>query len=510
MSNTVSTLSSKVGKGIASGLAAQAVTVLLGLMIVPYMVRMLGNASYALLSFSLTFIGYMAYVDLGLSNSMVRFLAEYDGSGDIDGKRKVLSTCICLYPLLGLSAGAILALLTPYFVTRVLTLPPQLYSTALAAFYITAVGLPIVLIKAYFEAIPLAHQRVTTLNTLNVLVNGTKLAASAVLLYTGFGLVAIVTANVVMSLLHTLVLAWVSIHCLPPNFQFEIRLNRSVLKEMLSNGLFVSATNLANLIILNLDRLLIGVFLPINLLAYYIAPSELALRLWYIPTQVNRAHFPVFGYLWGQRDLKLMRHHFEQSVRQIVIGVTFIAICIVVYARPILRFWIGPDYAQASARALQMLTFGTLINCWSIPPYSLMIAIDRAKETAKVRFVTMILNTILCLVLIPRWGINGAAVACLAAYLIDMAVLYWIIERSLFAGTLSWFVREVIFPTTLICALAIIPIFLATGSSINGLGRLIAVCCGGCALYFVGIYFLALTRTERQSIRSFIALSFGS
>ena len=171
-SQTVSsTLPRRVNKAIVSGLFTQALTVALGLAIVPYMVRKLGNDGYALLSFSLAMVGYMAFIDLGLSNSMVRFLAEYDGRGDSGSKEDVLAAGICAYPVLGLFFGTIVAVLTPYLVTRILTLPVELHGVALIAFYITAVGFPIVFIKAYFESIPTAHQRISTLNGVNLTIN---------------------------------------------------------------------------------------------------------------------------------------------------------------------------------------------------------------------------------------------------------------------------------------------------------------------------------------------------
>jgi len=331
--------------------------------------------------------------------------------------------------------------------------------------------------------------------------NVAKLLLSVVLLAAGYGLIAVVTGNVIMTFIHTLVLLWMSIKCLPHDFHFEFRLDFVLLKAMLVNGVLVSATNLSSQLMVNIDKILIGAFLPINALSYYVVSYELASRLWYIPNQIMRAHFPTFGYLWGQNNMDLLRYHYRQAVGQVVIGVSFVGIFLVVYSETILRFWVGSSFAESGSRPLQFLALGLMMSCAGTGPYSLMIAIGRANATARIRTIVLTTNVLLCLLLIPRYGIDGAAVAWFISNLVDAILLNWRVDRALFPGTIWWLCRHVLLGAVFFSSIILSGLYVAR-NVLQGLLSLSILFAAGYCIYLFVSYHVILTKEEQKLIRS--------
>jgi O-antigen/teichoic acid export membrane protein len=96
----------------------------------------------------------------------------------------------------------------------------------------------------------------------------------------------------------------------------------------------------------------------------------------------------------------------------------FPALALAIFSRPFLLFWLGPDYAREGALVLTLLALGFLINSFSYVPYQVLQSTHHANTAAKAIAAYTILNVTLFVILIPRFGIVGAAAGFLIAQLI--------------------------------------------------------------------------------------------
>ena len=69
--------------------------------------------------------GYFTLMDLGLGRATTKFLAEWLAKGDAGRISEMVWSSIILQVLFGLAGGAIIAILTPVLVGRVLKTPPS-------------------------------------------------------------------------------------------------------------------------------------------------------------------------------------------------------------------------------------------------------------------------------------------------------------------------------------------------------------------------------------------------
>ena len=153
-----------------------------------------------------------------------------------------------------------------------------------------------------------------------------------------------------------------------------------------------------------------------------------AYKLAFIPTRFSaafhRAVYPVLSRHAAASDRKLFAKTSERSMRFLMLGGVPLAIGTTILAEPIMHTIFGQSYI-AGAVALRMLTWAFVLEFFN-PFFSLMLfAMERQRLVLVIETLGTGLNIVLNIVLIPRYGFIGAAIAILlSAGLIRHSVLF--------------------------------------------------------------------------------------
>lgn len=68
-----------------------------GLLVTPYIIRSLGDSEYGLYALIGSFVGYLSVLDLGLSNTIVRFVAQYRTENDKKAEENFIAVTLIIY-----------------------------------------------------------------------------------------------------------------------------------------------------------------------------------------------------------------------------------------------------------------------------------------------------------------------------------------------------------------------------------------------------------------------------
>src|SRR4051794_30859059 len=115
-------------KGIAQNVvwncAGMAANLLAGFVVVPYLVRRLGQTNYGLWILVASFTNYFSLLDLGIRAAVGRQVAFYKAKGDVGGFNATVNTALVI-----LGACGVLALLAMLAITllffRLYDVPPE-------------------------------------------------------------------------------------------------------------------------------------------------------------------------------------------------------------------------------------------------------------------------------------------------------------------------------------------------------------------------------------------------
>jgi O-antigen/teichoic acid export membrane protein len=169
----------------------------------------------------------------------------------------------------------------------------------------------------------------------------------------------------------------------------------------------------------SIDTLLLGAFLGDAEVARYRAGSELARLLQYARTQVSAAFVP----LASRYLLRGEREPLQALLRSVAItltrGALFIAGVLSHLAAPLLQAILGQP-AYDSYAFVSLLLLGHVVVAAFALAGNTMILAGRQREILLSSAIMTAVNLALGLLLIPRFGVTGAAAATLAAMTIAM------------------------------------------------------------------------------------------
>src|SRR5690606_20764077 len=88
---------SQLKKGAILSYGSILLTIMVGLVLTPFMVRTLGDSEFGLYTLIGSIVGYIGLLDFGLNNTIIRFVARYRAQKDLKGEQNFLATTMLIY-----------------------------------------------------------------------------------------------------------------------------------------------------------------------------------------------------------------------------------------------------------------------------------------------------------------------------------------------------------------------------------------------------------------------------
>ena len=488
-----------IARNVVYNFLSQIGLLLFTLAATPYIVRSLGDDAYGVLSIATTVIGLLEFLDLGLSTAVEKFVAQYEAQDRYADMGKLVGTALVMNLVMGLVGASIIGALSALLVVRVFNIPIQLQETARIVLTITGLRFFLRMPRIVFQAIPRALQRFDLFNLVNTLSQFAQTGMTIALLIAGFFLVEIALLQVVVGLATTLAYVVFSWRMLP---MVDLRpaFDRQTARSLLRYGAPVSFGKLAVGIATRLDTLLLAFYLPVSSVTYYAVAFSVASKLYLIPWNVVPATFPALSALQSQGNTDEVSEVYVRSTKYVAIATIPLAVLLIVLSEDILRLWLGAPFDVRSAWALRGLALAIAAHCLGHPAVAAANGLGHTVIPATVNTLQAVLSVSLYLILIPRFGLNGAA-------------LGWLVPQVLLSPTLIYLVNRYVtnVSTRLVAARALLkPVLLALALGvltwvsrphIVGFLSLALVVGLGTGLYTISAYLLATDVRERRFLQ---------
>jgi len=400
----------------------QGILVLIGIVTIPFIIRGLGVDRFGLLSLAWVVLGYFTAFDLGMGRATTKYIAEALGKGHDGQVPEFLWTAVTIQGIFGLGGALLLWAITPFLVTRVLNIPPELTAEARNTFYMLAPGIPVVLIFGSFSGALEALQRFNLVNAVRVPSSVLTFLLPLAGLGLGFGLPGIVALLLVARFIALLFLLAIDLRVLPQIRKFSASF--TIFYHLFAYGGWVTVSGIIGPILVYLDRVLIGSPLTIAAVSFYTAPYEAVTRLWIIPFSLTMTLFPAFSTLEGSGDRHRIGVLFGRSIKYTLLALGPITVLLVLFAKEALQIWLGGDFPLASSTVLQFLAVGVLINSLAQVSYALLQGVGRPDITAKFHLLELPIYIGIAWFSIRHWGIAGAGAAWTFRVTVDAILLF--------------------------------------------------------------------------------------
>lgn len=184
---------------------------------------------------------------------------------------------------------------------------------------------------------------------------------------------------------------------------------------ILKDARYLALSRFSRVVVISFDMVLLGFLATDRALGLYAAAYRFTFLLMAVAASVNSAYLPSFARVIRGTTADI-RRLVESSLATVVsIGAPLVAGSVLT-AGPLLVLLFGPEYEDA-APAFRLLALSIGVVFIHSLQANLFIAANRTRLLAAISTAAAILNIVLNLVLIPRYGIEGAGGATLLSEL---------------------------------------------------------------------------------------------
>ena len=402
--------------------------ILVAVVALPVITHFAGTERLGFLGLAWTLIGYLGLLDLGLSRVVMRRVAQAGTAGQLAVERDTvwrIGLVLC-----GFSAAvvAVIAAVAPlhWFTGR--SIAPSLVQEASTALLIVLATLPFSIVTGVLRGVLDGRQWFGISNALKVVFGSlTYLAPMLVAIWVPT-LPALVGAIAVARILALAAHVAMAARALPA----MAGVGRGVVRfgELFSEGGWLTVTGVVSPLMVSFDRFAVASLVSLSAAAYYIVPQDMVLRLLVLPVALAGTVFPMMARAHGAGDSgrhhDLGRHSFYAALALSLP----MCIALAVLAQPLLRIWMGADFARESTNVAAVFAIGLLTNCVAQVPYSSIQAAGRADLTGKLHLAEFPLYMAVMFAMTLHWGLLGAAAAWTLRTTADCFALLWIAHRG--------------------------------------------------------------------------------
>jgi O-antigen/teichoic acid export membrane protein len=356
-------------------------------------------------------------LNLGINTSLVKYMAELIPQGRSLEIQKYFSTSLTALVGIGFVIGATVYLLAPAIVRTCFKGSAELDSTVVLALRIASMAFVLQFLCQVLSAVPAAAQRFEILNLVRTSFEALRILGTVTSLSLGGGLPSLMVI-VLFASFGTCAAYAIAAKKLLPTLKFRVDFSLTYLRSLIRHSKYIVLANASNQAVSTVDNFLIGYFLPASSIAYYAIGYTIAQRLWMFVSNIVSVVFPAASALTRTEQETHLQELYVRGMKTVMAIGFFQAVAVSLFSRPFLLLWLGPEYASQGALTLSVLAIGFLINSFSCVAYQVLQSTHHAAIAARASLVHMILNLTLYVLLIPRFGILGAAFGFLIAQLL--------------------------------------------------------------------------------------------
>jgi O-antigen/teichoic acid export membrane protein len=406
------------GRQVGYIIGANIATSLLVFIQLPILTRALGANLYGTWSLiNVTVLLIFPFAILGLRVAIVRFLAA---EKDMSRVREDFFSVFSVVCFAGIILSLLLYLLSDVFAAHI-------FKDASFSSYVKLASV-LILFNAMFQLLRTffrVQRKMGLFTTISLLYDASQVGLIVLFILLGHKLTGAITALVINGILFNTITLTIILK------QIGFQLPRfSRLKTYLRWGLPLTPNDAIYWIITTSDRYMVSYFIGVTNAGIYNAAYCLGNYASFAVMPLGMVLYPnvIKTYEEGNRDTT--KNYFKYSVKYLMMIAIPSAFGLSILAKPLLQILTTPEFVPGS-EIVPYVAFGAVVFCfYHIGVYVIQLA-------GKTELVLILLssgaglNIVLNIILIPRLGILGAALATLIAFAI-VGVITMIVSRRLF------------------------------------------------------------------------------
>ncbi|MFA5386114.1 MAG: flippase [Candidatus Paceibacterota bacterium] len=396
--------------------------------VVIYAARVLGAEGWGVFSYAMSLAAlFTIFSDVGLSAVLIR-----EGAKNPETREKYFVTTLVIKLFLIVFSFIVVMLGAPHFTKIPLSTNLLLFIALLLSFdSLRGFGVSL------FRAVEKMEMEAFS----NILTQGVILIAGILILIFSPSpehLAITYAIGSAAGLLLTVISIW-------PYFKkFWQHFDKNLLKPIFKAAWPFGVAGLMGAVMINTDTIIIGWLKTAADVGYYSAAQKPILLLYMLPSLIAGGFFPVLAKL-ANKDNERFRYTLERGLAFVFLLAIPFTVGIILTSGQIIHLLFGNAYFNLpTILTLQFLAITLITNF----PMNLLVnsvfAYDRQKDLIIFWTIGAIGNAVFDLLLIPIWGIAGAALATVIMQAISNGLIWWKMKKINNFSVLKYFPKIII------------------------------------------------------------------
>jgi len=386
-----------------------------------YLARALGAEALGVYALGMTIIGLLGvFNSLGLPQAAVRFVAAYSANAQLGLLRGFLARSVFWLLISNLFASGMVLFAGPWIAVR-------FYHTPALKAYLGWFALIVIFgaLNAFLGQTLAGYKDVARRTVItNFVGTPVMMVLTVVLVSWGLGLRGYVLAQAASAIL-VLSLLVVAVWRLTPKAAGSASANLPGLEgQVISFSAAALGIGFLEFLMGQTDKVLIGFYLNAREVGVYAVAGALVTFVPVVLQSVNQIFSPTIADLHARGQTELLRRIFQTLTKWILALTIPLGATMVLFAPSLMRIF-GRDF-EAGWPVLVIGTAGQLINCGVGSVGYLLLMAGHQKRLIMVQAAMACAMVVLALLLVPKWGIIGAAIA---AALTNIVTNFWCLRE---------------------------------------------------------------------------------
>lgn len=496
----------RLTSSIASSWTALALNVLVSFFLSPFVVNKLGSVYYGIWALALQFTGYLHLLDFGVRESVIRYTARYCAKGSSKQLNRMLTVAFLIYIPISLFC-ILVTLLCAWYAPTWFNIDSAHQGEARWAIFFVGLTIAQTFIFNVFTGILQGLNRFDIASVMSMLVTIVRTILIVGFLMLGHGIVALAAIQFAAATIGGVGLAVAARSLLkrrgmPLRWKIPTPRRGIVLGRSIFNyGFLVLVNNVAQKITFSSDAIIVGIFLPVQSVAYYAIAGSLIDYLRMLVATTGQVFSPISSKLHTLRQGDQLGAVLISGGKLTLLIALPISITFVILGDRFIALWMGAEFGGPAGQVLLVLGLAQLFSAPHYVASSVLYGISKHGIIANLRLAEAISNIVLSIVLIKSMGLVGVAYGTVIPHAVIMlGVLPVMVCRRIGLPTSFYFLGIYARPIIAALPFAAGAWLVRNSISIANLFEFFGIIGALMFIYLVGVYFVGLDSSERHAV----------
>ena len=399
------------------------ISCIIPLLYTPVMLDILGQAEYGLYSLANSVISYLSLLNFGMGVAIIRYITMYRAESKTEEVRRILGLFVVIYSCLSVLVcvgGVVLIQLSGSVFGK--GLEPDEITRIRKLLVVMTVNTAIAFPLGIFSSAVIAYERYFFNKIICLVETIAAPVLNLIILYAGHGSLGMTMGGLGVTVANGLIYGCYCIKKIGVYPAFR-KMPVFLLKELAVFCAFVFLSSIVDMLYWATDKVLIGAVIGSAAVAVYNVGGTFTAML------QNMAH-AISGVFGPRVNMMIAKDTPKKEISELLIRVGRLQYLIIslilsgyiVFGKTFLRLWVGEDYDQAYYIALLTMVPLAVPLIQNIA-FTTIVAENKHRFRSIVYAVIAVFNVISTYLVLPYYGIVGAAVCTAAAFVLGQGII---------------------------------------------------------------------------------------